>query len=309
MSDSPSAKYVLTCPGCQKRFFLPNNSILGKRVTCKSCKAPFIVDGGVLAEFAEYELPANKVVEPSIVAAAAATEPLKPIATQKPSGNANRIALAVAGIIGVISLVLILIVLLTSGDTSQIASQQQPTRPEKLEQPVEKEAPKQENKPQVVERKEEPLAPIVIRNLGVEESTLVAMLQHTEPTIFFKLDSSTENVRNYISKSKVQLLKCIGKPADLKEILVIAPLSIFLIESQREMINDYEATIGKVAFMIKPSLKNDATGWLANRIPHFLLGDEVQATVLRGVVMEIYRFKQGDKMENELLVFQFSAEQ
>lgn len=55
-----SKKFVLTCPGCQKRFQLLDGSILGKRVTCKSCKAPFLVDGGVLTEVAEKDLPKPK---------------------------------------------------------------------------------------------------------------------------------------------------------------------------------------------------------------------------------------------------------
>ena len=60
MSDSLATKYVLTCPGCQKRFQLLDAAILGKRATCKSCKAPFLVDGSVLTKFEPEDMPKPK---------------------------------------------------------------------------------------------------------------------------------------------------------------------------------------------------------------------------------------------------------
>jgi hypothetical protein len=79
MSDPQTAKYVLTCPGCQKRFQLLNDTIFGKRATCKSCKAPFIVDGSVLTRFEPEDLPKPKetplVVEPIVISSDVKTLP------------------------------------------------------------------------------------------------------------------------------------------------------------------------------------------------------------------------------------------
>lgn len=53
-------KFVLTCPGCAKRFQLLDKAIFGKRVTCKACKAPFFVDGSVVTEFKPADMPMAK---------------------------------------------------------------------------------------------------------------------------------------------------------------------------------------------------------------------------------------------------------
>ncbi len=53
-------KFVLTCPGCAKRFQLLDRSIFGKRVTCKACKAPFFVDGSVVTDFKPSDMPLAK---------------------------------------------------------------------------------------------------------------------------------------------------------------------------------------------------------------------------------------------------------
>jgi hypothetical protein len=60
MSDSPSTSFVLTCPGCQKRFLLKNANMLNKRATCKSCGAGFLVDGSVIVECESKDIPPFK---------------------------------------------------------------------------------------------------------------------------------------------------------------------------------------------------------------------------------------------------------
>lgn len=167
---------------------------------------------------------------------------------------------------------------------------------------------REDNPPKVVLEKPKQEKPTAIRTLGVEESTMMAMLQQSEPKIAFKLNSASENVRIYVSESNLQVIHCIDQPSDLRSIRVIVPLAIFG-SNQAKLIDDYEATIGKVAFMIKPSLKNEATNWLAKNVQNFLLKDETQATISRGVEMKINKIKNDDKTENDVLVFQFSAEQ
>lgn len=54
MSETASQKkMLLTCPGCQKRFQVTGDKLLGRRATCKSCGAGFIVDGGCISEVSD----------------------------------------------------------------------------------------------------------------------------------------------------------------------------------------------------------------------------------------------------------------
>lgn len=86
MSDSPSTSFVLTCPGCHKRFLLKSNSMLGKRATCKSCGAPFVIDGTVLAQCEpDQELPIKQIeVQPQLTDEHKPAWVMAPPPTQEP---------------------------------------------------------------------------------------------------------------------------------------------------------------------------------------------------------------------------------
>jgi hypothetical protein len=82
VSLDSEGKFVLTCPGCAKRFQLLDKAVFGKRVTCKACKAPFIVDGSVLAEYEPADLPKPKATE--------VMDSLKPDAASSSEGREGR---------------------------------------------------------------------------------------------------------------------------------------------------------------------------------------------------------------------------
>lgn len=89
MSETQAAKkMLLTCPGCQKRFQVTGSNLLGKRATCKTCAASFIVDGGCICEVADdVELPVKTPASVSLsdlTTASADNVPSIPASTRRP---------------------------------------------------------------------------------------------------------------------------------------------------------------------------------------------------------------------------------
>lgn len=282
MSDSSATKYVLTCPGCQKRFQLLDAAILGKRATCKSCKAPFLVDGSVLTDFAEKDLPKPKILSEESIQ----------VQTQPPLEQNGQASLRLTRPL-IIAFVLVAFLLATTFAWIGFAILGKNPTPVVAVKDLQKEDFT------VVDKEPVPLEEVRIphkKTLGLKEAFILDVMAQGKDPIRFSIESTDQEMRIYVDERSQIAFACEGNPLDLNYIALYAKTKGLLMEQGKDhlpVMNRFEACVKLAAMTIQGSLIDDAQKFLADNIVSVLVTkNEMKKSVFRGYQLSL--MQQGD---------------
>jgi hypothetical protein len=290
VSLDSEGKFVLTCPGCAKRFQLLDKAVLGKRVTCKACKAPFVVDGSVLTEFKTVDLPKPKPPREDIHNVPSTglddSEPAVKTEKQIEPKPPNRLYLYSLLSVSVALIVCFLGLFLWGWYSFSNSMDNAAIRMKNVVNDAATgvdigvdENPALDSSGQKAEELSE-------KPLGLQESFLLNVLEQSQPPIQFKITSAEGDMRLYTDSSKRIILACIGNPDNLTQVMLSAknvslleePTPNYLPEVER-----FERCIGLIAMSIQGSTVTETKQFLANNIVNALMKGKSESTVIRGI--------------------------
>lgn len=297
VSLDSEGKFVLTCPGCSKRFQLLDKAVFGKRVTCKACKAPFIVDGSVLTEFKTVDLPKPKHPNEDIhnVPSTGLDDSEPAVKTEKQIEPKPPNRLYLYSLLSVsVALIVCFSGLFLWGWYSFSASMK------KAALDMKNAVVEAEPGTNALVHESVDLNPAnkavddaAKKSLGLKESFLLNVLEQTQPPIRFKISGAEGNIRVYTDSTDRLILSCIGDPDNLTNVILSAKNTSLLEEPTPKYlpeIDRFEKCICLIAMCIQGSTVDDTKQFLANNIANALMGGKPESTVIRGVRVIINHF-------------------